>query len=781
MSGHVLQPPATILQVGSGEPAPALTAALRAAGFTVAPAATGSDALRLAATNPDLVLLQLPLPDLDPAAVCRRLNVHPNNGPLILCVGGENLEELADACLSASTRPEDLVALVRALLRARRAEAALRRLHAELEEKVGKRIAELAEANSVLQATLDSIGDGVVATDAQGRVTFLNPIAQALTGWTATQARGRLLEEVFSIFNEQTRRPAPNLARRVLSEGVVVGLANHTVLIARDGTERPIDDCAAPIRDERGELRGVVLVFRDVTQERRAAQALAESETRFRGIFESANEGIWMLDEQARTTLVNPRMAEMLGYRPEEMVGRHKWDFLFVEDRPQFEALFERRRAGLSEHTDVRFRHRDGREVWTLMAARPVFGERGEFRGALDLFTDITERKRLDEELHRRAEELAEAGRRKDDFLALLGHELRNPLAPIRTAVSLLELKENDPAVVAEARDMIGRQAAQMTRLVDELLDAGRIARGKVQLRRERLDLGLLARSAAGDQRGNLEAAGLELAVQTPPGPVWVHGDAVRLTQVVGNLLDNALKSTAPGGRVTVRLAVADGWAALSVEDTGIGIPADALPKLFEAFSQVDAAPERTPGGLGLGLSVVKGLVELHGGRVEAASAGLGHGSRFTVRLPLDTASRERERPEVPPVGSSVADAPGSPPCKVLIIEDNRDAAESLRMLLDAYGHEVAVAYTGPEGIALARHFGPEVVICDLGLPGMSGYEVARVLRAQPGTSAALLVCVSGYGQEQDRSNAQEAGFDEALVKPVDPEVLVRLLARSRA
>jgi PAS domain S-box-containing protein len=485
-------------------------------------------------------------------------------------------------------------------------------------------------------------------------------------------------------------------------------------------------------------------------------------------------------------------MAEMLGYTPAEMVGRHKWDFLFAEDVPGFQALFERRRAGLSEHADARFRHRDGHAVWALMAARPIFDAQGEFRGALDLFTDITERKRLEVQLRQRAEELAEAHRRKDDFLALLGHELRNPLAPIRTAVGLLAMKGDDPAVVAQARDMIARQAGQMTRLVDELLDAGRIARGKVQLQRERLDLGVLLRAAVGDQRAGLEAAGLAVGVETPAGPVWVRGDAVRLTQVVGNLLDNAQKSTDPGGRITVRLAVEESCAVLSVEDTGIGIAPEALPKLFEAFSQVNPAPERSQGGLGLGLSVVKGLVELHGGRVEAASAGLGRGALFMAQLPLDTASRDRERPESPaseapgadapgsPRRTPAADAPGSPPGKVLIIEDNHDAAESMQMLLSAYGYEVSVAHAGPAGIALARALAPDVVICDLGLPGLSGYEVARALRAEPVTSAALLVCVSGYGQEHDRRKAREAGF-EALVKPVDPELLVRLLERPRA
>jgi PAS domain S-box-containing protein len=633
------QSPRTILHVGSDEPGRrALSEALARAGFAVCEAASGEDSLRLATTNPDLVLLHAPLPDLDIAEVCRRLKADPAEAPTILVLGAG--EGLADACLTAPARPDEVVTLVKVLLRARRAEAALR-------------------------------------------------------------ARG-----------------------------------------AGGG---------------------------------QATRTLAESEALFRGIFETANEGIWVLDDQARVTLVNPRMADMLGYVPEEMVGRLKWDFLFEEDRPRVMALFERRRAGVSEQADVRFRHRDGREVWTLLAARPVLGAAGEFRGALDLFTDITERKRLEEELRRRAERLAEADHRKDEFLALLGHELRNPLAPIRTAVQLLEPNGDDLTVVARAREIIDRQVRQMTRLVDELLDAGRIARGKVQLRRERLDLTALVRAAAGDYRADLEAGGLTPAVEVPAGPVWVWGDAVRLTQVVGNLLHNSQKSTDPGGRVAVRLAVADGLAALSVEDTGIGIAAEALPKLFEAFSQVDAAPERNRGGLGLGLAVVKGLVELHGGRVEAASAGLGRGARFTAWVPLDSGQESPQPPEEP-VGAAAGG-----PRKVLIIEDNRDAAESLRLFLAAHGHEVTVAPTGPQGVEQARQFRPDLVLCDLGLPGMSGFDVARALRADPGTAAALLISVSGYGQEQDCERARAAGFDEVLVKPVDPRALGRLVARPRA
>jgi signal transduction histidine kinase len=372
--------------------------------------------------------------------------------------------------------------------------------------------------------------------------------------------------------------------------------------------------------------------------------------------------------------------------------------------------------------------------------------------------------------LRRRAEE---ADRRKDEFLALLGHELRNPLAPLRNAVALLSLRPHDPLLVAQARDMIGRQTTQMTHLVEELLDASRIARGKIQLRREPLDLAALARAAAEDHRAELEAARLALAVETPPSSVWVLGDAARLTQVIENLLNNACKFTDPGGQVRVAVEAMDGEALLTVADSGIGFSGDALPRMFEAFAQVDAALERSKGGLGLGLSVVRGLIELHGGRVAAASDGLGRGAVFTVRLPLT------EAPSSPPPPTEEKPTPQATRRRVLIIEDSRDGAESLRLLLSLRGFEVAVAHTGPDGVEQARRLPPHAVVCDLGLPGMSGFEVARRLRREDATASAQLICMSGYGQEQDRRQACEAGFDHFLVKPAEIAEVQRLLEYS--
>jgi signal transduction histidine kinase len=377
---------------------------------------------------------------------------------------------------------------------------------------------------------------------------------------------------------------------------------------------------------------------------------------------------------------------------------------------------------------------------------------------------------------HRRrqkAEEaLRESDRRKDEFLAMLAHELRNPLAPIRNAVQVLRYKANEPATVEQMRQMIDRQVQHVTRIVDDLLDVSRIRRGKIRVRRERLDLTRLTRLNVEDNSETFERAGVALRMDLPASPVWVKGDATRLAQVLDNLLNNAAKFTERGGEVTVTLATEEdqGFAILTVRDTGIGIEPELLARLFEPFSQADRTLDRSKGGLGLGLALVKGLIDLHEGNVEAVSDGPGRGTRFILRLPLE---KEPEALEEKPVSG----APGSKHLRVLVVEDNRDSAESLRVLLELFGYDVTVAYTGPDGVEAAKRSHPDVVVCDIGLPGMDGFAVAEKLRQSPETAETRLIAVTGYGREEDRRRALEAGFDEHLVKPVDPEQLLGQLA----
>jgi PAS domain S-box-containing protein len=371
----------------------------------------------------------------------------------------------------------------------------------------------------------------------------------------------------------------------------------------------------------------------------------------------------------------------------------------------------------------------------------------------------------------RRAEQLAEADRLKDQFLAMLAHELRNPLGAISNAIQVIQRTQPASPAFDRAREVVQRQNTHMASLVDQLLDVSRISHGKIELHPRRLDLARLVRDTCEDHRRVLEAAELSLDVDAPEGPLWVDGDPTRLRQALGNLLQNAAKFTPPGGHVTVRAAADEERerTQVMVADTGIGIPAELLPHLFDAFVQADRSLDRTQGGLGLGLALVKGIIGLHGGRVHAQSEGVGRGAQFIFELPSMPASADTEEFSDP----RVVDAGR---LRVLIIEDNADAAETLRDLLELSGHQVQVAFSGLSGVEVARRFSPDVVLCDLGLPGMDGYAVAAELRRQPETASARLIAITGYGQEEDLRRTAEAGFDAHLIKPVDVESLRHIL-----
>jgi signal transduction histidine kinase len=368
-------------------------------------------------------------------------------------------------------------------------------------------------------------------------------------------------------------------------------------------------------------------------------------------------------------------------------------------------------------------------------------------------------------------ERIQEADRRKDEFLGMLAHELRNPLGPIRNAVQLLHMTSPKSARLAQAKDIVDRQVAHMARLIDDLLDATRLARGKVLLRSERCDLTQLVRQTAEDYRSIFHASGLKLKTHIPETSLWIQGDPTRLVQAIGNLLHNAHKFTDPGGTITVKLTHQEknGQAMISIQDTGIGIEPKMLPCIFDVFRQADQGLARSRGGLGLGLALVKGLVELHHGKVKVSSKGPGKGSEFSISLPVEVASYKVEESQAP--------MPEISKYRILVIEDNRDAAESAQLLLTLEGHRVRVAHNGPEGLEIAKIFLPQVILCDIGLPGMDGYEVARQLRQEPELTGVYIVALTGYGRDEDQRNAQEAGFDLHLTKPIDYSMLRRALA----
>jgi two-component system CheB/CheR fusion protein len=413
---------------------------------------------------------------------------------------------------------------------------------------------------------------------------------------------------------------------------------------------------------------------------------------------------------------------------------------------------------------------------WFLMRMHPYRTPSNVIAGVVISFIDVTKLKETEAALReavaerQRAEQaLREADRRKDEFLAVLSHELRNPLAPIRNSLHVLDRSPPGGDAARRARQIIARQVGHLTRLVDDLLDATRVSHGKLHVHRERLDLGDLVRRTAEDHRELFTARGLAFDLIVPPHPVWVDGDETRLAQVVGNLLQNAAKFTVGAGSVGLTFEVVGSFAEVRVRDSGIGVDPQMLPRLFEPFSQADDTLDRRLGGLGLGLALVKGLVELHGGTVEAKSAGKGTGTEFVVRLRLAAA---------PPAARHAGPGAPSGPRRILVVEDNPDGAESLRAVLELEGHTVEVAYDGPGALEKARAFRPDVVLCDIGLPGMSGYEVAGALRGDSALRETFLIALTGYALPDDQRRAADAGFDAHLSKPPTIEQLRSAIAR---
>jgi PAS domain S-box-containing protein len=609
----------------------------------------------------------------------------------------------------------------------------------------------LRRERAVLEATLASIADGVITTDADGRVRFLNGVAGQLTGWTLDEARVRPLEEVFRIVTEDARLPVDHPAKRALRDRQVTGLEGPTLLIAKDGTETPIDERAAPIRDADGAVSGAVLVFRDVTV-RRAAEA---AQQRVLATLESLADGVWRLDRDWRFLYVNGEACRSVGLARSDLVGRTLWEaFPALVGTP---VDVQCRRAA-ADRVTVELEHFYaplGR--WFGVKAFPTED------GGLGILTrDVSEQKRAEEALK-------EADRRKDEFIATLAHELRNPLAPVRNAVQVLKKKGTPDPEVTWAREVIERQVAQMARLLDDLLDVSRLSLHKLRLRKGRVTLASVIDSALETSRPLIDAGRHELRVTLPDEPVHLDADPVRLAQVFANLLNNAAKYTDRGGVIRLTAERGGGEVVATVKDTGIGIAAEVLPRIFETFSQATPALERAQGGLGIGLSLVRGLVELHGGSVVARSDGPGAGSEFTVRLPAAAAPRR----EQPPGGV----APPSPAgCRIVAADDCRDAADSLAMLLRLMGNEVRTAGDGQEAVEVAEAFRPDVALLDIGMPRLNGYEVARRIREQPWGKDVFLVALTGWGQEEDRRRSQEAGFNSHLVKPVDPAALEQLL-----
>jgi len=632
------------------------------------------------------------------------------------------------------------------------------------------------ERHDVLQVTLRSIGDAVITTDTNGRITYLNAVAESLTGWKLAEARTQPLDAVFRIVNEDTRQPVDNPATRALQQGVVVGLANHTVLIQKDGRECPIDDSAAPIIDEHGHISGCVLIFRNVAPQRRMEQDKARQLLTARllaSIIETSDDAIISKSLDGVIQSWNSAAERLFGYTADEAVGRHI-SLVIPPDRvAEEDQIIASLKAGQRvEHFETERVRSDGQRIFVSLTISPIKDADGRVVGASKIVRDVTERKRAEEKLQRLAADLSEADRRKNEFLAMLAHELRNPLAPISNAAQALRLSSGDRAAVESASNMLERQVGQMSRLVDDLLDMSRITRGKIELRRERVELAPIVEAAVEAVRAQYARMNHELTVVLPPRPVRVNADPARLTQVIGNLLNNACKFTDRGGRIALTVECDGDQARIRVRDNGIGIAADQLPHLFEMFVQADSSLERSRDGLGIGLTLVKTLVELHGGSVEARSDGPGRGSAFEVRLPV---LAESTQPAAAAIGNEPLAAVQRR--RVLIVDDSDDGAESLAMLLQFDGHETHKAHDGVSAIEAAERLKPDVILLDIGLPRLNGYEVCSRIRQTTWGKGLTIVALTGWGQEEDRDRSTGAGFDAHMVKPVDHDVLMKLIA----
>lgn len=731
-------------------------------GYRAISAATAAETLDLAARQrPALVLLAGALADLETAELARRLRALPA-APLIACVATDELPhwEGADIYLREPITPEEFLANLGTLVRLHRRPS---------EHHDAGRLAEI-------EAIYDSAPVGLCVLDPECRYLRVNRRLAEFTGLPPAELVGKPIRAILPHLAESVAVWEANVRQVIATGEPILGYEVSADAPHERGLPRHFLSDWCPLK-RNGVTYAVTVVAIDITAWKSAEKALRESEDRIRFILDCSKVGAWELDLDIGTYIFSDESYPLLGFdgsRPNN--AEAEWMALIhPEDRERVEASWQWEVAETSGSCSAEYRilHPEKGVRWILGWAGLERDASGRLVRVGGISFDITEWKQMEEELRALNDSLAEADRRKDEFLAILGHELRNPLTTLINSVDILRgmpVAEADAQTAAEVRGMVDRQLVHLTRLVDDLLDVSRLTHGRIELRKEHIDLAEVVEGALEVVRPLLKKHGHELCVGLPAASLRLFADPTRLTQVLENLLTNAAKYTPPGSCIHLEAERTGENLAIRVRDNGRGISADVMPRLFDPFTQDRRSLDRSEGGLGIGLAIVKRLVELHGGSVTVASSG--NGSEFTVTLPAGEASPE---PSPRPVAVDRPDE-AAESRRVLVVDDSEDARDSLALLLQLIGHEVRKAADGRVALALAPEFRPDVVLLDIDLPDMDGYEVARLLRQQAQSSGVVLVAVTGFGQRENHRCWRAAGFDHCLVKPFDIAALGRVM-----